>query len=60
MVSPFFGCLFGGFLYDMLLFTGESPMNEPYWGLYRIIPGMRHAYDGVEWKHENVREDSAV
>ena len=60
MVSPFFGCLFGGFLYDVLLFTGESPMNEPYWGLYRFIPGVRHAYDGVNWTPENVREDSAV
>lgn len=24
MVAPFFGCLFGGWLYDMFLFTGMS------------------------------------
>ncbi|THW28415.1 aquaglyceroporin like protein [Aureobasidium pullulans] len=35
MVSPFFGCVFGGFLYDLLMFTGESPINEEWMG----IPG---------------------
>ncbi|KAH0260101.1 aquaporin, partial [Aureobasidium melanogenum] len=35
MVSPFFGCTFGGFLYDLLMFTGESPINEEWMG----IPG---------------------
>lgn len=40
MVAPFFGCTFGGFLYDMLLFTGDSPINTPYLGLYRFVPGM--------------------
>lgn len=29
MVAPFFGCVFGGWLYDLLLFTGESPINTP-------------------------------
>jgi len=37
MVSPFFGCLFGGFLYDVFLFTGESPINTPWIGLKRLI-----------------------
>lgn len=32
MVAPFFGCTFGGFLYDMFLFTGESPINTPWLG----------------------------
>ncbi|KAI4744633.1 aquaglyceroporin like protein [Aureobasidium sp. EXF-8846] len=35
MVAPFFGCTFGGFLYDLLMFTGESPINEAWMG----IPG---------------------
>ena len=35
MVAPFFGCTFGGFLYDLLMFTGESPINEEWMG----IPG---------------------
>jgi aquaglyceroporin related protein len=53
MVSPFFGCLFGGFLYDILLFTGESPINTPYLGLYRLIPGKRKKYDGIMWERED-------
>lgn len=60
MIAPFFGCAFGGFLYDVLLFTGESPINTPYLGFYRFIPGMRHAYDGVSFKLEDLKEDSAV
>lgn len=36
IVAPCFGCSFGGFLYDLLLYTGtESPMNKPYFGLKR-------------------------
>lgn len=60
MVSPFLGCLFGGFLYDALLFTGDSPLNEPYWGLYRVVPSMRHLYDGEKWDPEDVKQVSAV
>lgn len=37
MVSPFFGCLFGGFLYDALIYTGESPINTPWLGLKRLV-----------------------
>jgi aquaglyceroporin related protein len=40
MVAPFFGCCFGGWLYDMFLYTGESPINTPWMGLKRLIPGM--------------------
>lgn len=36
MVSPFCGCLFGGFLYDVFLYTGESPINTPWMGLRRF------------------------
>lgn len=57
MVSPFLGCLFGGFLYDVLLFTGQSPINTPYWGLYRVVPGLRRKYKGISWEEE---EDSPV
>lgn len=60
MVSPFFGCTFGGFLYDFLLFTGESPINTPYLGLYRFIPGMSHMYDGETFNAEDLKEDSPV
>ena len=37
MVAPFFGCCFGGWLYDMFLFTGESPINTPAAGLQRLL-----------------------
>ena len=40
MVAPFFGCTFGGWLYDMFLFTGESPINTPWAGLKRLVPGV--------------------
>lgn len=56
MVAPFLGCTFGGFLYDALLFTGESPINTPYMGLYRFIPGMREKYDGIKWDPETMKE----
>ncbi|RAL66044.1 hypothetical protein DID88_005705 [Monilinia fructigena] len=39
MVAPFFGCLFGGWLYDVFIFTGESPINTPWMGLKRLISG---------------------
>lgn len=59
MVAPFLGCTFGGFLYDALLFTGESPINTPYMGLYRFIPGMREKYDGIKWDPETMKEAQA-
>lgn len=48
MVAPFLGCTFGGFLYDVLLFTGQSPVRKDlecsfrrlgaYVGLLPLIP----------------------
>ncbi|THC87475.1 hypothetical protein EYZ11_013077 [Aspergillus tanneri] len=38
IVAPFFGCTFGGWVYDMFLYTGtDSPVNTPYLGLRRLI-----------------------
>lgn len=37
MVIPFLGCLFGGFLYDTFIYTGNSPINTPYMGLKRLV-----------------------
>ncbi|KAF4553469.1 putative major intrinsic protein 2 [Elsinoe fawcettii] len=53
MVSPFCGCTFGGFLYDLLLFTGESPINTPYLGLWRLWPGWRN----WDWEKEYRKKD---
>ena len=42
MVAPFFGCTFGGWLYDMFLYTGDqSPVNTPWIGLKRLLPFAR-------------------
>ncbi|EON69784.1 hypothetical protein W97_09047 [Coniosporium apollinis CBS 100218] len=37
MVAPFFGCTFGGWMYDVFMFTGESPVNTPWLGLKRLF-----------------------
>lgn len=60
MVAPFMGCTFGGFLYDVFLFTGQSPINTPYWGLYRFVPGMAEKYEGMKWEDGDLKEDSAA
>ncbi|KXL50219.1 hypothetical protein M433DRAFT_151369 [Acidomyces richmondensis BFW] len=63
MVIPFIGCTLGGFLYDLLLFTGESPINTPFLGFYRVIPGLRRKYEGENWNdydRKQQNEDSAV
>jgi aquaglyceroporin related protein len=36
MVAPFFGCLLGGFLYDVFLHDGPSPINTPMMGFARL------------------------
>jgi len=37
MVAPFCGCLLGGWLYDVFIFTGESAVNTPWMGLEQVI-----------------------
>ena len=42
IIAPFLGCTFGGWIYDMFLYTGaESPVNTPYIGLRRLITPLR-------------------
>jgi aquaglyceroporin related protein len=36
MVAPFFGVTFGGFLYDVFIYEGESPINTPWMGFRRF------------------------
>jgi len=47
MVSPFFGCTFGGFLYDVFLFTGDSPINTPWLGLKRFLKPTREVWSNT-------------
>ncbi|WYZ37021.1 hypothetical protein EsH8_II_000527 [Colletotrichum jinshuiense] len=47
MVAPFFGCLLGGFLYDVFLYTGESPINTPFMGLTRLFRPRRDVWSNT-------------
>lgn len=47
MVAPFFGCCFGGWLYDVFLYTGESPINTPWMGLKRLIRPTRSVWSNT-------------
>ncbi|KAJ9149207.1 Aquaglyceroporin [Coniochaeta hoffmannii] len=48
MVAPFFGCLTGGFLYDVFLYTGnDSPVNTPYWGFPRLLQPKRSVWSNT-------------
>ena len=56
MVAPFLGCTFGGFLYDLMLYVGESPINTPYLGFYRFVPWMDNSeYEGKRWDPEDMK-----
>lgn len=48
MVSPFFGCTFGAWLYDVFLFTGESPINTPAMGLMRLTQPRKSVWSNSE------------
>ncbi|KAJ4334001.1 glycerol channel [Didymella glomerata] len=37
MVAPFLGCAFGGFLYDVFIYTGPSPINTPWLGIKQLV-----------------------
>lgn len=37
MICPFIGCTFGGFLYDVLIYTGKSPINTPWIGIKALV-----------------------
>ena len=37
MVAPFLGCLFGGALYDVAIYTGPSPVNAPWFGIPKLL-----------------------
>jgi aquaglyceroporin related protein len=56
MVAPFFGCLFGGFLFDVFLYNGaDSPINTPYMGFQRLVQPKRSV-----WSNTYQSEDHEV
>ena len=54
MICPFIGGAFGGFLYDALIFTGESPINTPWMGVKRVVrPSKKDIKQSITGKPEN-------
>ncbi|EXJ80525.1 aquaglyceroporin like protein, other eukaryote [Capronia coronata CBS 617.96] len=48
MVCPFVGGTFGAFLYDTLIYTGESPINTPWMGVKRVVrPSRKRFVDAI-------------
>ncbi|XWW97455.1 hypothetical protein V2A60_005437 [Cordyceps javanica] len=47
IVAPFFGTLFGGFLYDLFIYTGPSPINSPWFGLKRLAQPRRDVWSNT-------------
>lgn len=48
MVAPFFGCMLGAFIYDLLIYTGaDSPINEPWLGLQRLTRPRRDVWSNT-------------
>lgn len=59
MVASFVGCMFGGFLYDLFIYTGpESPINSPWFGIpYIVNPARWIAERRSERENERYVED---
>jgi len=55
MVAPFFGCTFGGWLYDVFLYTGESPINTPAAGFARFAKPSRATWSNTYQEKDNMR-----
>ncbi|KAF5127464.1 Aquaporin-3 [Metarhizium anisopliae] len=47
MVAPFLGCLAGGGLYDLFIYTGDSPINSPYLGFNRLLKPRRSVWSNT-------------
>ncbi|KAF2170213.1 hypothetical protein M409DRAFT_64544 [Zasmidium cellare ATCC 36951] len=52
MVAPFPGCLFGGILYDLFIFTGQSPINQPWFGLGQLVNPRKAIQDRLRHQKE--------
>lgn len=59
MVAPFLGCAFGGFLYDVFIYTGESPVNTPWLGLKQVARP-RYAVEARRERGRREREEGVV
>ncbi|EON67587.1 hypothetical protein W97_06955 [Coniosporium apollinis CBS 100218] len=59
IVAPFLGCAFGGFLYDVFIFTGKSPVNTPWMGLKRVAKP-NEAWKAHKAHERRVKEEGIV
>ncbi|KAF2690240.1 aquaporin [Lentithecium fluviatile CBS 122367] len=59
MVAPFLGCAFGGFLYDLFIFTGPSPVNTPWMGFKHIF-SPAYARRARRERHRKAKEEGMV
>jgi len=55
MVCPFIGAMFGGFLYDALIYTGRSPINTPWLGLKTLVRPNKEALKNAVLKGDPER-----
>lgn len=57
MIAPFCGCTFGAWLYDVLIFTGESPVNTPWMGMKRVVrPDWKAVKKELSWYPDQEKE----
>ncbi|KAK5133629.1 hypothetical protein LTR08_007577 [Meristemomyces frigidus] len=49
---PFAGCLFGGIVYDVFIYTGPSPINTPWFGLRELVKPRRAVAERVRQQKE--------
>jgi aquaglyceroporin related protein len=59
MVAPFCGCFFGAFLYDLMVYTGPSPVNTPWFGLKRYLYP-RETVRAAKAHRQRNKEEAAV
>lgn len=56
LVAPLCGCFFGGALYDIFIYTGESPINTPWFGLKDLA----NPYGAMKTRMARQREEEMV
>ncbi|KAF7195911.1 Aquaporin-3 [Pseudocercospora fuligena] len=52
IVAPFCGAVVGAFLYDVFIYTGETPVNTPWLGLKKLINPKRTIQERLEHQRQ--------
>lgn len=45
LILPFIGAALGGFLYDLFVYTGPSPINAPWLGFKKFVDRDEQEYN---------------